>query len=262
MNISGINKYMTFGLKEEWVQILADETDNFRSTSALGNRMIPSAITWFREAKLIADSTMVKPTRLLDVGRSLGFDSDLLWCLIWISLVNNSPLIKWYVCNTQIEELTSVDALNEKLAIQVNSDSVRKGALQSLTGTIKNSPIGKSDAPIVQVEQKGVRVLGLKRVPKSIEPLAVLYSLYLMATVADRTAFTLSEMMTADFESPYISPLVAFGMNVEELKGQCMGISSIYPDYLACSFTLGLEEIKVFPKEKTLDDVIGLILGE
>ncbi len=104
--------------------------------------------------------------------------------------------------------------------------------------------------------------MGLKRVPKSIEPLAVLYSLYLMATVADRTAFTLSEMMTADFESPYISPLVAFGMNVEELKGQCMGISSIYPDYLACSFTLGLEEIKVFPKEKTLDDVIGLILGE
>lgn len=262
MNISGINKYMTFGLKEEWVQILADETDNFRSTSALGNRMIPSAITWFREAKLISDSTMVKPTRLLDVGRSLGFDSDLLWSLIWISLVNNSPLIKWYVCNTQIEELTSVDTLNEKLAIQVNSDSVRKGALQSLTGTIKNSPIGKSDAPIVQVEQKGVRVLGLKRVPKSIEPLAVLYSLYLMATVAARTAFTLSEMMTADFESPYISPLVAFGMNVEELKGQCMGISSIYPDYLACSFTLGLEEIKVFPKEKTLDDVIGLILGE
>ena len=107
MNISGINKYMTFGLKEEWVQILADENDNFRSTSALGNRMIPSAITWFREAKLISDSTMVKPTRLLDVGKTLGFDSDLLWCLIWISLVNNSPLIKWYVCNTQVEELTS-----------------------------------------------------------------------------------------------------------------------------------------------------------
>ena len=68
--------------------------------------------------------------------------------------------------------------------------------------------------------------------------------------------------MTADFESPYISPLVAFGMNVEELKGQCMGIASVYPEYLSCTFTLGLEEVKVFPKEKSLDDVIGLILGE
>ena len=262
MNISGINKYMTFGLKEEWIQILAEETDNFRSTSVLGNRMIPSAITWFREARLIFDSTMVKPTRLLDVGRTLGFDSDFLWCLIWISLVNNSPLIKWYVCNTQIEELTPVDNLNEKLALQVTSESVRKGALQSLTGTIKNSPIGKSDAPIIQIEQKGVRILGLRRVPKSIEPLAVLYSLYLMANVADRTSCTLSEMMTADFESPYISPLVAFGMNVEELTGQCMGIASVYPEYLICTFTLGLEEVKVFPKEKSLDDVIGLILGE
>lgn len=262
MNISGINKYMTFGLKEEWIQILAEETDNFRSTSMLGNRMIPSAITWFREARLIFDSTMVKPTRLLDVGRTLGFDSDFFWCLIWISLVNNSPLIKWYVCNTQIEELTPVDNLNEKLALQVTSESVRKGALQSLTGTIKNSPIGKSEAPIIQIEQKGVRILGLRRVPKSIEPLVVLYSLYLMANVADRTSFTLSEMMTADFESPYISPLVAFGMNVEELKGQCMGIASVYPEYLSCTFTLGLEEVKVFPKEKSLDDVIGLILGE
>lgn len=262
MNISGINKYMTFGLKEEWIRILAEEADAFRSTSALGNRMIPSAITWFREAKLISDSTTVTPTRLLDVGRNLGFDSDFFWCLIWISLVNKSPLIKWYVCNTQIEEFVSVDSLNEKLALQVNSASVRKGALQSLTGTIKNSPIGKSDVPIIQMEQKGTRVLGLKRVPKSIEPLAVLYSLYLMATVADRTSFTLSEMMTADFGSPYISPLVAFGMDVEALKGQCLGIASVHPEYLSCAFTLGLEEVKVFPREKSLDDVIGLILGE
>ena len=114
----------------------------------------------------------------------------------------------------------------------------------------------------MELEQKGVRVLGLKRIAKSIDPIAVLYSLYLMAGVADRTSFTLSEMMTADFDSPYISPLVAFGMSVEELKAQCMGIASIYPQYLSCTFTLGLDEIKVYPNENSLDNILGLILGE
>lgn len=262
MNISGINKYMTFGLKQEWIEILSEEGEKFRSTSALGNRMIPSAITWFREAGLISSSTAVQTSKSLDVGRALGFDSDLFWSLIWISLVNFSPLIKWFVCNTLIEQKIQTEELNSILSQQVNSESVRKGALQSLCGTLKNSPLGISSAPIVELEQKGPRVLGMKRVPKSIDPLAVLYSLYLMANVADRTSFTLSEMMVADFDSPYISPLVAFGMSVEELKGQCMGIASVYPQFLSCTFALGLDEVKVFPKEKTLDDVISLMLGE
>ena len=31
MNISGINKYMTFGLKEEWINILIQDRENFRA---------------------------------------------------------------------------------------------------------------------------------------------------------------------------------------------------------------------------------------
>lgn len=262
MNISGINKYMTFGLKQEWIEVLADEAENFRSTTALGNRMIPSAVTWFREARLISDSTAIQPTPLLEIVKKQGADSTLLWSLIWIALVNHSPLVKWFVCNAPIGEMMSVRDLNETLASQVNSDSVRKGALQSLCSTIKNSPLGNSTEPLVELEQKGVRVLGLKRMPRSIDPLVVLYSLYLIANVADRTSFTLSEMMTADFDSPYISPLIAFGMSIDELKTQCRGLASSYPQYISCTFTLGLDEIKVFPKEKTLDQILGLILGE
>ena len=262
MNISGINKYMTFGLKQEWIDVLTEERESFRSTSVLGNRMIPAAVTWFREAKLISDSTAIQPTRLLNVAELNGTDSDLLWSLIWIALANYSPLIKWFVCNSTINKMIKIDALNEKLSTQVASESIRKGALQSLCGTIKNSPIGNSADPFVKLEQKGNRVLGLKRVAKSIDPIVVLYSLYLMANVADRTAFTLSEMMSADFDSSYISPLVAFGMSVEELKAQCMGIASIYPQYLSCTFTLGLDEIKVYPNENSLDNILGLILGE
>jgi phosphoadenosine phosphosulfate reductase len=264
MNISGINKYMTFGLKEEWVNILVQDRENFRSTTELGNRMIPSAVTWFREASLIAETTAITPTKLLEIATTNGADesNDQLWSMIWFSLANKSPLIKWFVCSTEFGQKYTADELNEKLHQSVASESVRKGALQSLFQTLKNSPLGNGSLPVSNIEVKGSRVLNITRMPKSIDPYALLFSLYLMGKLADRTAFTVSEMLSADFDSPFISPLVAFGMNVDEFKAQCLGISSARPDYLSCSFTLGLDEIRMFPNEKSIDDVLGMILGE
>lgn len=115
---------------------------------------------------------------------------------------------------------------------------------------------------MVQLDTKGKRAMGVTRVRRSIEPLAVLYSLYVMGLVSERNGFTISEMMQTDFDSPFISPLTAFGMEVEELKGQCLGIATRYPRFLTCIFTLGLDEVRIFPEEKGLDDVLGLMLGE
>ena len=264
MNISGINKYMTFGLKEEWINILIQDRENFRSTTELGNRMVPSAVTWFREASLISESTAISTTKLLEVAANSGADesNDQLWSMIWISLANKSPLVRWYVCSTEFGKRYATEELNEILHQSVASESVRKGALQSLFATLKNSPLGNGSSPVASVDTKGARVLGVTRTPKSVDPYALLFSLYLIGKLADRTSFTVSEMLTADFDSPFISPLVAFGMSVDEFKAQCLGLSSIRPDFLSCSFTLGLDEIKIFPHEKSTDDVLGMILGE
>lgn len=262
MNISGINKYMTFGLKQEYLDVLLSERGQFRATTALGNRMIPAAITWFREASLISDATSVAPTKLLEVAVNNGSDYDALWSMIWISLANKSPLVKWFVCSTEFGRNYSAEELNELLHKSVASDSVRKGALQSLFQTLKLSPLGTSESPVALLDSKGNRVKGVSRQPKSIDPFALLFSMYLIGSIADRTSFTVSEMLTADFDSPYVSPLVAFGLSAEEFKAQCLGLSSIHPDFLSCSFTLGLDEIKIFPHEKTIDHVLGLILGE
>lgn len=262
MNISGINKYMTFGLKKEWISVLAQERTEFRSTTALGNRMVPSAITWFREAKLIQESTSIKPTRLLDVGEKFGFDRRMFWDLIWMGLVNVSPLMKWYVCNNTIGEKGTQDAIGDKLLASVASSSVRKGALQSLCSTLKDSPLGNDVSPVVLLENNGRRVVSLKRVAHSVEPLVILYSFYIMSQASGRSSFTISEMMTGDFDSSYVSPLAAFGMPVDEFQAQCAGLAEKYPAFLACSFTHGLDEIRIFPESKGLDDVIGLVLGE
>lgn len=260
VNISGINKYMTFGLKPEWIEVLAKEGSNFRQTTALGNRMVPAAVTWFREAGLIENSTAIITTLLMDVGRKLGFSDMLLWRLIWFRLVNTSPLVKWFVCNTAINNVYPVKLIDEMLANSVGSASVRKGAIQSLCQLFKTSPLGEGDGAIIRTEMKGRAVEKLTRRSCTVEPLLTLYSLYVMSEKCGRGAFTIRQMMTAEFEGEAVSPITAFGISPDEFKKQCMGLAAVHPDFISCSFTLGLDEVLVFPESKSRDDVVLLIL--
>jgi len=260
MNISGINKYMTFGLKPEWIEVLANEGANFRQTTALGNRMIPAAVTWFREAGLIEDSTAIITTPLLEVGKKHGFSDLLFWLLLWLRLVNVSPLVKWYVCNADLDTGYLMKRIDERLAQSVGSGSVRKGALQSLCQLIKASPLGEGDGALIETEMKGRTVEKLTRRSRSVDPLVVLYGLYVMAEKSGRGAFTVRQMMSAEFDGEVVSPLLAFGIPPDEFKKQSMGLAAVHPEFIVCSFTLGLDEVRVFPETKNRDNVVELIL--
>jgi 3'-phosphoadenosine 5'-phosphosulfate sulfotransferase (PAPS reductase)/FAD synthetase/NAD-dependent dihydropyrimidine dehydrogenase PreA subunit len=260
MNISGINKYMTFGLKPEWIEVLANEGANFRQTTALGNRMVPAAVTWFREAGLIGDSTAINTTLLLEVGEKRGFSDLLFWQLLWFRLANISPLVKWYVSNTDFDTIYTIKQIDENLAQSVGSASVRKGALQSLCQLVKASPLGEGDGALIEAEMKGRTVEKLMRRSRSVDPLVVLYGLYVMAEKSGRDAFTVRQMMAAEFHEEVLSPLVAFGIPPDEFKKQCMGLAAVYPNFIACSFTLGLDEVRLFPETNNRDNVVELIL--
>jgi len=93
-----------------------------------------------------------------------------------------------------------------------------------------------------------------------VDQLVVLYGLYVMAEKAGRGVFTVRQMMTAEFDGEFMSPIAAFGISPGEFKKQCMGLAAMHPDLIACSFTLGLDEVRVFPETKNRDDVIELIL--
>jgi hypothetical protein len=150
--------------------------------------------------------------------------------------------------------------IDEKLAASVGSASVRKGALQSLCQLVKASPLGDGDGAMIGVALKGRAVETLTRRSRSVDPLAVLYGLYVMAEKSGRGAFTVRQLMTVEFDGDSVSPLAAFGIPPDEFKKQCMGLAALYPDFIACSFTLGLDEVRVFPEAKNRDDVVRLIL--
>lgn len=262
MTISGINKYMTFGLKPDWIEVLDAEGVSFRQTGAIGNRMIPSAVTWFKEAGLInSETNAIEITPLLEVGRKRGFQDFFFWLLLWARLANVSPLVKWYVCNTEIEKSYSQAYLLEILEQNVSSESVRRGAIQSLCNMLKYSPLGTNDPSCIALEMKGSSVKSLTRQIVKIDPLITLYTLYAMAESSKRSVFTVRQMMQSSFEQHIVSPITIFGLSVDELKQHCLGLANVYPSFISCSFTLGLDEVRLFPEEVGRNDVLQLILN-
>ena len=83
-----------------------------------------------------------------------------------------------------------------------------------------------------------------------------------MAEKSGRGVFTVRQMMAAEFDEDIVSPMVVFGVEPDEFKKQCMGLTARYPGYIACSFTLGLDEVRVFPEAKCRDDVVRLITSD
>jgi hypothetical protein len=259
MNISGVGKYQNFGLQPSWISILSNKRENFRLESPLGPNQIQSAISWFIEAGLIVDGKSLRPTRLLAVAENLGFESIMLWQLIWIRLANNSPIVKWYICQFPLNVPTKTETLESILSQRVISPATCLAASKSFRNLLKNSPLGASDSPLVCLEMKGKTVKSLTRLSVVPPNLVVLYGLYLMGQLTKRNAFTVREMMSADFEMPCVSPLYTFGIEPSEFQRICNGLSSKYPDFLSVSFTLGLDEIRL-NVQKTIDEVLDLVL--
>jgi ferredoxin len=260
-----IHSYKTFGLQEVYVSAFMELRDKFSpwfDGHPLGNDMVPAARNWFKEANL-ATGDMVTPTALLDIFDKFGSGCSIGWEFIWVSLANNSVLVKWFIVATNIDTAYTTEKMDTDLRTSYPElkDSVVKGGLQSLKNMLKNSPLG-GEGSVTRLEVKGKQVKSITRKAKDVHSLTLLYGLYLIAAKAERGNFTVRELLTADAESTFVSPLVAFGVTPDTFKKQCEGLRTRYPDYISTTFTHGNDGLEVFPQKYTTEDIITLVLGE
>lgn len=266
--VAGINKYKNFGLREKgdslWISALVQLRDGFfpwYSGHPLGNKMVEACSPWFKQACLIDERK--KTTELVNLFEKYGGDSSLGWEMIWMALANNAILVKWFITTTSIGEVYEVDKLSGmlKMAYPELGDSTIKGGLSALKDMISKSPVGE-EGGMVSYEMKGKSVVSLMRLSKTVHPLTILYGLYLISGISDISTFTVTGMMSADIDSTYISPIVAFGLPAGVFKRVCEGLRSRYPDYIGTTFTHGNDEIRVFPDKFTAEDIIALAIQE
>jgi 3'-phosphoadenosine 5'-phosphosulfate sulfotransferase (PAPS reductase)/FAD synthetase/ferredoxin len=260
-----IHSYKTFGLQESYLSALVDLKGAFfpwYEGHPLGKNMVLAARNWFKEA-LLTSADGYTPTRLVSLFGMYGVRYSLGWDFIWMGLSNNSVLVNWFVTLTILDKTYTVEQLEGNLKENYPNltDSVVKGGLQSLKNMLKNSPLGKSDG-VVETEGKGNTVKFLTRKAKDVQPLTILYGLYLIADLAERGSFTVRELLTADTDSTFVSPLVAFGIAPDTFKKQCEGLRTRYPDYISTTFTHGNDGLEVYPQKHTLEDIVNLALGE
>jgi 3'-phosphoadenosine 5'-phosphosulfate sulfotransferase (PAPS reductase)/FAD synthetase/ferredoxin len=260
-----IHSYKTFGLQEVYVATLMELRNKFFpwfDSHPLGSDMVPAARNWFKEANLISGRDLA-PTTLLNIFDKFGSSCLPGWEFIWTALSNNSVLVKWFVTTTNVGISYTSEQLDSDLRMSYPElkDTVIKGGLQSLKNMLKNSPLGSSNG-VAELEMKGKTVKSITRKAKDVNPLTALYGLYLIAAKTERSSFTIRELLNADEESAYISPIVAFGISPDVFKKQCEGLKSKYPDYIETTFTFGLDELTVFPKKYTTENIIMLALGE
>lgn len=257
-------RYNNFGLRESFIDALLARSDTFfhwDSDHPLGDKKVDSTKKWFPQALIVTKDR--KPTKLIELFRTRGTGCAIAWEFIWMALVNNSPLINWYCVSTEIDERKDVQSLLELLQGSyplTNNSKDRR--LDALKNTAAESPLGGEDNAVMLPEYKGSKVVALTRKAKDVEPLTILYGLYLIADIAERSSFTVRELLTADADSMFVSPIVAFGIAPDMFKKQCEGLRTRYPDYISTTFTHGNDGLEVYPQKHTLEDIINLALGE
>lgn len=263
--MSGINKYNHFGLREDWIVALIDLGDSFfpwHESHPLGNKMVQSASAWFQQAMLIEPRTR-KMTVLSKLFAENGAENPVGWELVWMSLANNAILIKWFVTETDIDRRYSVDQLLIKLSDNYPSlgSSTKKDGITSLKESISRSPLG-GDNGVAVCEFSGKIFKSITRKAKEVHPLTILYGLYLIAQLSGRNSFTVRELLTADVDSVFVSPIVAFGIAPDTFKRQCEGLRTRYPDYISTTFTHGNDGLEVYPEKHNVEDIVNLALEE
>lgn len=257
VDTKNIDRYKTFGLRREWVEMYLEDRDNFWANGIMGKDMFTSFDRWGKETKLF--DTKRIPSLQIERFIELGTDSSRLWSYFWANLAYNSPIVTWFIRKCAVGETYSTNSLMIMLGDTLN-ERTRRNALNALKGTFRSSPIGEMLGQ-GECEMKGRTVAAITRKGwAEPDPLVVLYTLYLFAEHSDALySFTLSELLEDAEEREAMSPALIFGTDRGTLRPILQGLANDYPDYIQVDFNNNLLENIFLVREKSSADVAALL---
>ncbi len=234
-----ISKYGTFGIHQEWVDQYLTDPSSFWNDNFLGVKQIPSFKAWLKDSEIVDDKVKLTPFGELCVEVNKE-NSTLLWELIYINLVYNSPLVKWYSSAVNFNSETSRKDL-DRLAIEYFQQTFKKTtityAVQALLQTFKYSPIGEELLQFVCQDAKGS---SFQRIPyNDLSPEAVAYSLYKYAQQKGIKMLRVSDLYRPEEGGVFQE----FGINKTELQKKLRFLSSDKNRVLVAELSMGLDHI-------------------
>ena len=262
MDLKGMNRYQTFGLRRPRLEHFFTHKENCFTMGILGNRQYDALKVWLKEAGLLSvtgkgDKSGVT-TSLFDKLRLLGAGNPLTWAIIWTNLAYNSIIVKWYMLKAPAGEIYERNDLVFLLGDDY-SKSTRENAVSALLETFRHSPIGtvlKQGIPI----PNGNTYKFSKQGWNTPDAVAILYALYMWAEATGRYTFTLGQMASArgNADAKGVDPVSIFGINPDRFKDILQDIALQFDTYIRTTFVADLDNVQLFPEYKSID-ILDLI---
>ncbi len=255
IQLKGIFRYVTFGLRLEWIELFFDIGLEVLVNSHLGPKQKQALYHYLQDAELIKGrkytTEFYYKIKRLYQNNPLK-NSENIWTFIWINLSYNAPLFTWY--NTlELAEYTKNDIFNLLSDDYGKKNRGVDGACTSLISTFDRTPIG-TNLKIGKVITHGNSRKIIKEGGYSFHPLVILYSLYKFAEHHNTYRIFISQIK----ESP-LSPQKIFVTDTEKIRQAVLSLFE--PDFITVDFE-GDEIIFSLNSHKTGLDIVDLYLSK
>ena len=251
---AGIDKYSTFGMREEWLKSFFIYGNKWLESNNLGNKQVMATLHWLTDAELI-DTKTKEITQLRIHLKNIQLKEYLFaWAIFWTNIYYNSPVVKWYVDTLDWGNVFTKKELKEKIRqfYPHLSEGTLSNPVDAMVNMFDNSPLGEKMG-IGTLEKKGKAVKKIKKLgTDKIHPLAVAYSLYKAAEHIGRRDFTVSELYRKDFEG---GAYKLFGISRDKLERILRGLQEDKDQVLRVDLVADLDNIYLRDDLTSLDIV-------
>lgn len=249
MRTSGIDRYSTFGLRDEWVDVFFDKGNSWFGTYPnLGTKMIPAAINWLREAELIDDKEKKISVKFNVIKELYNRDKLAAWQIIWVGLAFNSAIVNSFVKSVKLDVPYTRDDL---IAIMredfptLNDNTIKNPTNALITmlrysplGRLTNEPVAAQNISVAELQMSGKTTSGIRKIsPSYIAASALAYLIYKNAKKTGRYDITVSDLLQPEDVDPYS----VFGMTASSLIPVLKGLTQM--GVLTADLTGGLENV-------------------
>jgi len=248
---SGIDKYSTFGLRQEWLNDFFVLGDEWLSDNNLGPKQVPAVLRWLIDAELVDEKKKIS-TALGNYLREIYRKDKLFtWLVIWNNMYYNSTVVNWYLNKVPWGKITNKNELKEKMSLDYSeySKGTISNPIDAMVNTFDNSPLGK-ELGVGVLEKKGRMVKSIHKIGvNEINPYVVAYSLYKLAENTSRRTFTVSELFKSELEG---GPYKVFGLSKSNLERILRGLQE-GKGILSVDLVADLDNIRLREDLKSLD---------
>ena len=265
LRTSGIDRYSTFGLRDEWADVFFDKGDEwFGLYPNLGTKMIPAAKNWLREAELI-DERENKVSSKFELVKGL-YDRNKLaaWQVIWVGLAYNSAIVNSFVQSIKIDVQYTRDdivAIVKEEFPTLNNNTIKNPTNALITmlrysplGHLSNEHIEAQNIYVAELQMSGNSTKGIRRISSGYVSMpALAYLLYREAKKSNCYNLTVSDLLIPGNVNPY----TVFGMTAEKLIPALKALTQM--GVLTADLSGGLENVHL-DNDISPDDALAIVI--